>query len=101
MFSQSKSIMNFAIMNLLEIICTKPIYDEKQNESSTEFYGLKIRKEILTSQVSSLADLLVEHILLDQHFIDFQWASSGLNDFDDNFDGEVDALKLYIERLEL
>jgi len=82
-------------MNLLEIICTKPISD-----SPTECDGLKIRKEILSIQVCNLADLLVEHILLDQHFIDFQWASSGLNDFDDNFDGEVDALKLYIERLE-
>jgi hypothetical protein len=91
--------MNFAILNLLEVLCTKPIAaDESRKETSTECESLKIRKEILTNQVCNLADLLVEHILLDQHFIDFQWASSGLNDFDDNFDGEVDALKLYIER---
>ena len=87
--------MNFAIMNLLEVLCTKSIATD---ESRKECESLKIRKEILSNQVCNLADLLVEHILLDQHFIDFQWASSGLNDFDDNFDGEVDALKLYIER---
>ena len=87
--------MNLALIDLIEILCTKSIADEKL---ASECEMLKIKSEILIDQMCYLAELLVEHILLEQHFIDFQWASSGLSDFDDNFDGEVDALKLYIER---
>ena len=95
MANQSKNLMNLAIMDMLEVLCTKPIEDESLKY---EWDMLKVKKELLVNNLVNLADLLVEHILLDQHFIDFQWASSSTSDFDDNFEGEVEALKLYIER---
>ncbi len=87
--------MNLALMDLLEILCTKSIADEKL---ASECEMLKIKSEILIDQMCNLAELLVEHILLEQHFIDFQWASSNISDFEDNFESEVEAIKIYIER---
>ena len=92
--------MNLVIMDLLEILCTKPITETSQKQNSNEYGDLKIHKELLKNQISNLADLLVEHVMLDQHFIDFQWASSNSIDYEENFDGEVDAMKLYIERFQ-
>lgn len=46
----------------------------------------------------NLADLIVQQILFDDHYVDYQWPGSSSEDLDDNFDNEIEALKLYIER---
>jgi hypothetical protein len=87
-------------MDLIELICSKDvdlnisptITEMEQSEQSN------LRKDFLLSeQMSNLADLLVQNVLLDQFYIDYQWPAS-LNDSDENFEAEVETMKLYIER---
>ena len=78
-----KSIKNFALLNLLHVITS----DSLDSDTRTTRDGK-----------SSLGDLLVQKILLDDHFIDYQWQGSSTDDIDDNFENEIEALKLYIER---
>lgn len=78
--NELKSIKNFALLDLLQVVCSKS--DSK----------------LLKEQISNLADLLVQNVLLDQHFVDNQWPSSSLGDLDDNLENELEAIKLFIER---
>lgn len=47
---------------------------------------------------SNLSDLIVQNVLFDDHYVDYQWPGSSSEDLDDNFDNEIEALKLFIER---
>jgi hypothetical protein len=91
--------MNFAIIDMLEILCSK-FTNEKESTQTNENEAqiLKLKKEIISDQMCNLAELLVQHVLLEQHFIDYQWASPNGNESDDSFESEVEAMKLYIER---
>lgn len=92
--------MNFAFMDLLELICSKDI-DLNLSPTITEMEQSEQpnpKKDFLLSeQMSNLADLLVQHVLLDQFYVDYQWPAS-LNDSDENFEAEVETMKLFIER---
>ncbi len=92
-------------MDLLELICTTDcdlnvsptvMEIEKQSEEISIDQPLK-KNNLLNEQMSNLADLLVQHVLLEQFYIDYQWPVS-TNDSDDNFEAEVEAMKLFIER---
>jgi len=91
--------MNFAIIDILEILCCKFTNENEQTQANeNEAQILKLKKEIISEQMCNLSELLVQRVLLDQHFIDYQWASPNVNESDDNFESEVEAMKLYIER---
>jgi hypothetical protein len=59
---------------------------------------LKLKKEILGEQLANVADLMVQNVLLEQYYIDYQWPSASIPDVDENFETELDAIKLFIER---
>ena len=100
-----RSIKNFAIIELVEIICSKcDFYEEKLKSlsaasQSSSTGSLKLKRELLSEQLCNLADLLVQKILLEQYCIDYQWPSASIPDVEENFEDELDAIKLFIERL--
>lgn len=58
-----------------------------------------------SEQLTNLADLLVQNILLEQHFVDYQWSSSSsssaapnLIDIEESFESELESIKLFVER---
>ncbi len=56
------------------------------------------RSLLLVEQMSHLADMIVQNLMLDQHYIDEQWPSAMTNESEDNIEAELEAMKLYIER---
>jgi hypothetical protein len=91
--NQFKSIRNFALVDFLEIICCTL----SENESSPSRFPLK--KKLISEQLCNLADLMAQNILLEQHFMDYQWASSCLAEIEESFESELEAIKIFIERL--
>ncbi|CAF0791809.1 unnamed protein product [Brachionus calyciflorus] len=79
--NQLKSVRHLVVLNLLEVI-------SMVSESEAKTRDIK----------SNLAQLLVQKVLLDTHFVDYQWPGSSSEELDDNFDNEIEALKLFIER---
>lgn len=100
----NKTIMNFALLDLLDTICSKSQEEEDQDKIEIDESHLDavssevVRTDLLSEQMSNLAELLLQHILLDQYFVDYQWPSSPLGDGDENNESEVEAIKMFIER---
>jgi hypothetical protein len=90
-------------MDLLELICSKDIDlnsppSNVEEMEQTEQTPSNLKPEyLLGEQMSNLGGLLVQNVFLDSSFIDYQWPVS-LNDSEDNFEAEVEAIKLFIER---
>jgi hypothetical protein len=97
-----KSVQNLAIIDLLEIVCTRyDFFDERLKKVSNraeENFDLKLKKEISNEQLANVADFMVQNILLEQYYVDYQWPSASIPDVDENFEVELDAIKLFIER---
>ena len=103
-------MMSFAFAKLLETICSREL------ENTHEFLRFKERRQIflnsdktyaltatnnkflLTEQMGNLAEIVMQLIMLDQHYIDYQWPSSNSNESEESLEAEVEAIKLYIER---
>jgi hypothetical protein len=100
-------MMNVAVIDMLEIICTREdseqsidsATNEKNNEKSSGQY--KNKRNLNSEQMCNLADLVVQNVFFDEHCIDYQWPSSSLGDTEEYNESEVDAIKLYIERYNL
>ena len=56
------------------------------------------RKYLLVEQMGNVADMLVQHVMLDTHYIDNIWPTAMGNESEENIEAEIDAMKLYIER---
>lgn len=105
--NEMKWIRNSAVIDMLETVCSQyDLFEEKikqaggQSRTLAEIAGgLKVRKELCGELMCNAADLLVESVLLEQYFVDFHWPSSSLPDVDENFDTELDCVKMLIERL--
>ncbi len=97
--------MSFSYIQLLETICSRSLentneylnFKEARLLTYTEQYEAnKIHnKFLLNEQMSYLAEIIVQIVMLDQHYIDNQWPTSI---DDENIELEVDAIKLYVER---
>ena len=101
--------MNFALLTILDTICTKSKeeYDtgaksEKVeiDEMDTNDHGSseQQRTDLLGDQMSTLSELMLQHILLDQFYADYSWPSSAFGDTDEHNDSELEAIKIFIER---
>ncbi len=98
--------MNFAFIDLIEVICSRNLENNeiflkfKQTRSpfNSDLKNEQTAKPLLIEQMCNLADLIIHQFFLEHHYIDYQWPNSISNDNDDNFDGEVESIKLFIER---
>ena len=105
-------LMSFAFMRLLESICSKSLetseqYGKFKNKRQMTEASVKSESEaviedrrslLLVEQMSHLADMIVQNLMLDQHYIDEQWPSAMTNESEDNIEAELEAMKIYIER---
>lgn len=97
--NQSKCITNLAFISLLDIVCSKEIIKEKNNSldwDSPISDQLLLKKEIANDPLCYIADLLVQHIMLDDYYIDYPWLPNV--DVDESYEIEAEAMKLFIER---
>ncbi len=96
---EMKSLKNLAILDLVDVVCSRYNFvDEKLQKKN---YSKTITtKQIQFEQIENMANILVQTILLDQHYIDYQWPSSTVPDVDENFDIELESIKLFIERFD-
>jgi hypothetical protein len=107
-------MMSFAFIQLIETICSRELQDSsdffkfkekkqmfesinEQQQQQLTIISSENSKKLLVEQMTNLAELIVELIMLDQHYIDNQWPTV-LNENDDNIEAEIDAIKLYVER---
>lgn len=99
-------MMNFAFMELIEIICSRNFentevfmkFQEQKCPLKSDVDSTRKEKTLLSEQMWNLADLIMQRIFLENHYIDYQWPNSSANDSDENFEGEVESIKLFIER---
>lgn len=108
------TLMSFAFMRLLESVCSKTLENSdhfgkfKHKRQMLEASGARSESEVvlgvhgksllLVEQTSHVAEMLVQSIMLDQHYIDEQWPGAMPNESEDNIEAELEAMKLYIER---
>jgi len=101
-------MMNFAFIELIEVVCSRSLenneiflkfYEDKHlSISKQESDGSFKEKPLLVDHMCNLADLVVQRIFLEHHYIDYQWPNSTGNDNDENIENEVETIKLFIER---
>ena len=105
-FTSCAFMMNFAFIDLIEVICSRNLENNeifvKFQEQRLPFKEIEKKKDLkekclLVEQMSNLADLIVQRIFLEHHYIDYQWPTN-LNESEDNFEGEMESIKLFIER---
>ena len=110
MESKHLIILSYAFLELLETICSRSLentetlikFEEKKliyrEESARKSENDGEEKPlVLEEQMCNLADLMVQHVLLEQHFVDYQWPAPTTEN-DENFEADVDAMRLFIER---
>ena len=97
-------MMSYGLVDLLETICSRSL---ENTDTCTKFEEKKLiyqenkekvlGKNLVVEQMCNLADLVVQHVLLEQHFVDYQWPTSA-NENDENYEPDVEAMRLFIER---
>lgn len=78
---------NWALIDLFEAIC------------STKGGDLERRRKLKSELLGYLADLLVQHILVEQHFVDYQWSTIQLAiEVEESLESELESIKMFVER---
>jgi regulator of replication initiation timing len=91
-----------ATIDFLDLVCNRyDFFDDRQKKLANiveENFDLKVRNETLGEQLGNVAVTMVQMVLLEQFYIDYQWPSASMPDVDESFEAELDAIKLFIER---
>ena len=84
-FTSCAFMMNFAFIDLIEVICSRNLENNeifvKFQEQRLPFKEIEKKKDLkekclLVEQMSNLADLIVQRIFLEHHYIDYQWPTN-------------------------
>ena len=94
-------------MELIAELCSRPLEGShlfnKYEATRWPFERTEMLKRdggqnLLDEQMCNLGELLVKHVLLDQNLVDSQWSCSNSSEGDESNEGEVESMKMYIER---